>query len=153
MKDSTINSVLGIVRIVLALLGAALMVYVAGKWDKDINNVDAINGALDLTLWLVYAIIIVAGVIIVGFGLYSVLSKAKENLGLLAGLGGFALVLIIAWATASVESDTFLKAAYGLSPNETGVSKYAGAGVNSVFYLIIIAAVAVIASEVTKIFK
>jgi hypothetical protein len=153
MNESTLNAVLNVVRIVLALLGTGLMIFVAGKWDKELNNVEAINGSLDLTFNLVYGIIIISAVVILGFGLYSLATRIKDNLGMLAGIVGFGVVILIAWATADVETPQVLRAAYGLTADEAGVSKYAGAGVNTVFYLIILAAIAVVVSEVTKIFK
>jgi len=153
MNEKTLTSVLNIVKIAIAAIGTFLMIYVAGKWDEEANNIAEISGMLDLSFNIIYAIIIISAVIILGFGIVQFASRIKDNLGLLAGVVGFILVMVIAWFTSTVESPIFLKTVYSLSEAEAGVSKFAGAGVNTVFYLIILAVIAVIVAELTKIFK
>lgn len=150
MDSKKLNIGLAILKWIIILVGGGSLVAVMMHGgDTDVESVrQEIDGRLNPAFLVVYITAILAGAVAVGFGLYFMVTNIKKSIPMLVGIVVFGLVLLISWLSAGDET----LRAYGTEIT-SGVSQYAGAGINMVYILGAGAIIAIVASEVSKILK
>ncbi len=138
MENKQLNLILTVVKVAIAVIGVILSLMAMTGGD--------VNGALYIT----YAGIIIALLFVVVFALKSFVESIKTNKATLIGVGAFALVCIIAYATAGSEIPASL--ADVESATETTM-KWSGAGISLLYILLGGTIVSVIVAEASKLIK
>ncbi len=136
--DSKLSTGLTIFSAVVMAVGLFMSVRIMMGYE------DMVGTAITLSMVLMG---IGAGVAIL-FGVFQLASNIKKNVTMLIGLAAFALVAIIAY---SMADDTILRS-YPEGVTSGGV-KFSEAGIYVMYILVILAALAAIISEASRIFK
>jgi small-conductance mechanosensitive channel len=155
MNDKSLRLGLGILRSVIIVLGAVLLVMIASRsvTDETYNDGMAAYGSLldnVYTLTLVALVICTAAAVL--FGLYFFVTNIKKRLATLGGVVGFVLIGLVSFY--ALADKTVLRAyeSSGIEVTEQE-SQFAGGGMYMVYLLGAIAIIAIIWTEVSRLFK
>lgn len=120
---SNLTRILTFVVAVLAIIGVALFIRVAGVDDSDTVGVsDAVSPLVTYSLFLLIASVVIAVVA----SLWSMLKNPAALKKTLLGLGVLAVVLAIAYFSAS---DELVMGADGVLAEKGSISKWVGTGI------------------------
>jgi len=159
MKENTINIVLSAIRLAIITSGVILVGIIVGSSVADESFVEGqanYGTYLDWMFYIIYVVGISCAVAAVGFGIYSfvmnLISDFKSQLGTLAGVSVFAIIGLLSYF--SLADGTVLRAyeASGITVTESE-SIFAGGSMIYVYLLFIVAAAAIVWTEVSSIFK
>lgn len=98
-----------------------------------------------------YILFGIAAVAVLGFAIFQLVSRPKQAMGALMGIGALGVVVLLSYIFASGEIPQFL--GYEKFDITEGLSKYVGTGLWSMYILGILAVVSIIYTEVSKAFK
>jgi hypothetical protein len=155
MNDKALRLGLGILRSVIIVIGTVLLLMIASRSTTDETfgqGMDAYGSLLDnvYTLTLLALVICTAAALL--FGLYFFFTNIKKRLPTLAGMVGFVLIGLVSFY---VLADKTVLRAYevgGMKVTEQE-SQFAGGGIYMVYLLGVIALVAILWTEISRLFK
>ena len=143
------NRIVKIILIVIGLVAAALWFAMPSQDDPDAIN----NGAMNFMFIIMYALLLVAVVLSVFFGLKKMLSTPGSLKKALFALAGLAVVVAISYGLSSGNAEVVdAMAKRGVETTE-GTVKNIGMGLNVFFLLTIIAVVSMLWGGVKKMFS
>lgn len=143
---------LSIARVVIAVIGLILCGLIISSADSDMAVTDAMvaQGAkLDGALWITYILILLSAAAAVVFGLMNVLRNPKKNLGAILGVVAMILVLVVAYYGFA---DNYVPEKF-VSTVSPSVSQWTGAGLMTLYVIMVLTVVAVVYAEVNRLFK
>ena len=150
---------LDVVKGLVIFLGAVFSIMIASAWDSTyaesgwkyvLDNVPDVTNPLSMMLaitWIVLAICIVAAL---GFGIKAVAQNPKKNV---RALGGIALVIVIGLVAYYGIGDTSLPRNLSEAPPNDSMLKIISSGLTMFYVLALLAIVALLYLEVSKLFK
>ncbi|NNE01959.1 MAG: hypothetical protein HKN52_02240 [Eudoraea sp.] len=143
-----------IVKIVLAVLGLLSAVLWYQLPSRDVPAAEAVqNGAMNFMFVITYLLLGIAVVVSLLFSLANLFSNPKSLKKTLMVVGGFIVVLGLAYVLADgTDIDLDAMASRGISTTETTVKRI-GTGLNLFFLLVIIAVGSMILGGFKKMFN
>jgi len=152
MGEKTVNIVAKGLMYLVAAVGILFVLLTFFNWDSVAENRADIDGYVGTAMYVCYAGFILAAVIGIGFGIYHFFTNIKQAKGTLIGLVVFVAVLILSYLLASDEVLRAYSMGDGTSPS-TDIVKMTGAGIIAFYALAILAIVAAIFAEISRLFK
>jgi len=152
MGEKTVNIVAKGLMYLVAAVGILFVLLTFFNWDSVAENRADIDGYVGTAMYVCYAGFILAAVIGIGFGIYHFLTHIKQAKGTLIGLIVFIAVLVLSYVLASDEVLRAYSMGDGTSPS-TDIVKMTGAGIIAFYALGILAIVAAIFAEISRLFK
>jgi len=143
---------LTIARIVIAAIGVILCALIIANAESDVPTADAMatqGGYLNGALWITYLLVVLSAAAAVIFGIINVISNPKKNLGAVLGVAAMVLLFIVAYFAFS---DNYVPAKFVGEVTPT-VSQLASAGLITLYVITVLAVLAVIYAEVSKMLK
>ncbi len=138
MDTKKLDTGLTVLAFVIGIVGLILGIRIMVGYEDAISP----------SIWLVFALMIVAGGAAVLFGLVQLLTNLKRNISLLIGLIGFVVLAFICYSLASDE----VLATYGEDVTASA-SQLSGMGLMVMYVLVVAAVLLAIIGEVVRIFK
>lgn len=152
MQSKGLKIALTIFRLLIAVIGIALCVYIVVNADTDDSVVAAMNkfgGALNGAFWLVLIVGLLAAGAAILFGLVHFLGDIKHRIGSLVGIVVFAGILLLSYFTLA-SNEVISIFPEGTTPS---ISQFTGGGLISLYIIGGLAILTVIYAEVSRLFK
>lgn len=137
---------------VVGAVGILFVLLAFVNWDSVTMDRSEIDGYVGAAMYVCYIAFIVAALIGIGFGIFHFLTNIKNSKGTLIGLLVFAVVLVVSYALASDEVLRSYALGDGSSPSPELV-KISGAGIIAFYIFGLLAIVAAVFAEVSRLFK
>jgi len=138
MESKTLDTVLTIIAFIIGVVGLILGIRIMSGYEDVIGS----------AIWMVFALMIVAGGAAILFGLFGLLTNLKRNISLLIGLIAFVVLAFICY---NLASDDVLRT-YG-EDITASTSQLSGMGLMVMYVLVIVAVALAIIGEIVRIFK
>lgn len=152
MSEKSINIVAKGLMYLVAVIGVIFVLLTFYNWDSVAENRSEIDGYVGAAMYVCYAGFILAALIGVGFGIYQFLTNIKQAKGALIGLVVFVAVLVLSYVLASDEVLRAYALGDGSSPSPELV-RLSGAGIIAFYIFGLLAVVAAVFAEVSRLFK
>lgn len=110
-----------------------------------------IDTLIDIGMYIVYVLAIVAVVAAIGFSIYQFAGNIKQSKTTLFGIIGLVVIFAISYLTAS--GTDVSEALFEKVGTSYGSSKIIGAGMNAFYILFAITVITLIATEIARPFK
>lgn len=143
---------LSIARIVIAVIGVILCGLIISSADSEmplVEAMDAQGGKLDGALWITYILILLSAAAAVIYGIVNVISNPKKNMGAVLGVVVMAIVFLVAYYGFA---DDYVPPKFLTTVSGTE-SLLAGAGLMTLYAVVIVTLAAVVYAEISRILK
>lgn len=138
MDAKKLDTVLTIIAFIIGIFGLILGIRIMSGYEDVIST----------AIWMIFALMIVAGGAAILFGLIGLLTNIKRNISLLIGLIAFVVLAFICY---NLASDEVLKTyGEGVTPS---TSQLSGMGLMVMYVLVVVAVALAIIGEIVRIFK
>ncbi len=150
---------LDVVKGLVIFLGAVLAIMIASNWDGSyadsgwkfvLENVPDVTNPLNIMLAITWIVLLICVVAAAAFGILAVVQNPKKNVRALAGIG---LVVVIGLIAYYGMADTSLPRNLSEAPPGDSMLKIISSGISMFYVLALLAIVALLYLEVSKLFK
>jgi len=152
MSEKTINIIAKSLMYLVGVVGVVFVLLTFFNWDSVSGNRAEIDSYVGAAMYVCYIAFILAALIGVGYGIYHFLTNIKRAKGTLIGLVVFAAVLVVSYVLASDEVLRSYALLDGNAPSPE-IVKLSGAGIISFYIFGLLAIVAAVFAEVSRLFK
>ena len=151
MSEKTVSLISKVLMYGIVAIGVIMILLTLINWDSVSGNRSDIDAYVGGAMWVCYIGFIIAAAVALIFGVVHFLGNIKNSKGTLIGIVGFVIIIAVSYA---VSSDEVLRAftAGGSNPSPS-IVKWSGAGIVMVYILGLLAVIAAIFSEVSRLFK
>lgn len=151
MSEKTVSLISKVLMYGIVAIGVIMILLTLVNWDSVSGNRADIDGYVGGAMWVCYIGFLIATVIALIFGVVHFLGNIKNSKGTLIGIVGFVIIIAVSYA---LSSDEVLRAftAGGSNPSPS-IVKWSGTGIVVVYILGLLAVIAAIFSEVSRLFK
>lgn len=152
MNDKVLNYILFGAKSLIGLIGVILFIMiVTGEGESETGEKLHSVGAIDGGIVLSYIVSILCIVLWIAFAFWGIVSNIKKSLPLLASLIVFGIIFAISYSMASDEiMETWKKKPDLFTP---GNVKWADVGIYIMYVMLIFTVLAIVVSEIVKLFK
>ncbi len=152
MSEKSISILANGTMYVISAIGIIITLMVAFKWDAVAANYAEIDGLVGAAMYVCYIAFILGALLGIGFGIYHFLTNLSNAKGTLIGLGVFLVVFIISYFIASDEVLSVFVMADG-SPVSSEMVKFSDTGIIASYLFGLLAIVAAIYAEISRVLK
>jgi hypothetical protein len=151
MNEKSVSLISKVLMYGIVAIGVIMIMLTLLNWDSISGNRADIDSYVGGAMWVCYIGFMIAAAIALIFGVVHFLGNIKNSKGTLVGIVGFVIIIAISYA---LSSDEVLRAFTTGGSNPTpSIVKWSGAGIVMVYILGLLAILAAIFSEVSRLFK
>lgn len=152
MSEKTVSIIANSLMYLVGVVGIVFVLLTFFNWDSVAGNRAEIDGYVGAAMYVCYIAFVIAALIGIGFGVFHFLRNIKQAKGTLIGLVVFAAVLVVSYFIASDEVLRSYAMGDGSAPTPELV-KISGAGIIAFYIFGLLAIVAAVFAEVSRLFK
>ncbi len=152
MSDKVLNYILLGTKSLIGVIGVILFIMILlGEQTSETGEKLHATGAIDGGIVLSYIVSILCIVLWIVFAIWGIASNLKKSLPMLASLGVFAVLFLISYSMASDEiMETWKKKPDLFTAFNV---KWTDVGIYIMYFMLVITVLAIVVSEITKLFK